>query len=220
MDIEILNTIRGIASRLAETLEVVYTVPRVMEALPTPAADEFVRLSVFEKSMKAEGFRFVGDFADRTLEQLGEDHMIRYRVALHPNGAYLLQYIFDGQRIIDIGHYFEKSGGISTTNAWASRHLDSMSGWDVHFVTPDKTWEEIWSWHIQRLDAALIRGEVAEKIVDLDAYLALSSKKVLKDQIYRQSIPGYVREHELQAYLEQPKDIREQFYKELIRTTP
>lgn len=219
MDQEIIDSIRQVASQLVTTLKTVYVTPRVLEPLEAPQAHEHVRLGLYQKQMQEAGFEFLGDYADRTLEKLGSAHEIRYRLAKHQNGAYLLQYLFDNQRIIEIGHHFQSGGGMVTSNAWASRHLENVDDWAAHYVTPDKTWEEIWQWHLQRLEAAHLQGLGILGFETLEEFLKLSLDKLEREQAYRQNIPGFVRENELRAYLEQPFEIREQFYKELVRNS-
>lgn len=219
MDQQIIESIRSVASQLVHTLKTIYVEERVLEPLPSPKDYEHLRLSLYESAMIEAGFQVLGDYADRTLESISPAHEIRYRVSIHPNGAYLLQYIFDNQRVIEMGHFFESGGGISTSNAWASRHLKSMDSWDVHHVTPDKTWDEIWAWHQQRLTLAELNGLRILRLNTLEDFLKLTLIKLKEEQTYRQSIPGFVQEDELQAYLEQPTEIRERFYKELIETS-
>lgn len=219
MEQEIVNTIRQVASQLVKTLKTVYLNKRVLEKLPESSEFENLRLKLYDRSIQESEFTLLGDFADRTLEELGPAHEVRYRVFHHPSGAYLLQYIFEQQRIIELGSFYEQGGGMSTSNAWASRHLDNIPDWAVHHVTPDKSWNEIWDWHKQRMGAAALKNLSILRFKDLEEFLKLNLKRMELEQLYRQQIPGFVKEKELQAYLEQPQEIRETFYKELIKNS-
>lgn len=219
MEQEVVNTIRAVAGQLVKTLKTVYLKKRVTEALPPSSEFEHLRLKLYDKAIQEESFFLLGDFADRTLEEISPSHELRYRVFAHPEGAYLLQYIFENQRIVELGSFFEDGGGLSTTNAWASRHLENVPDWSVHHVTPDNGWKEIWDWHKQRLEVAELQGLSILRFQTLEEFLKLNQQRMEFEQAYRQQIPGFVRENELQAYLEQPQEIRETFYKELIRNS-
>lgn len=219
MEQEVVNTIRQVASQLVKTLKTVYLKKRVLEKLPESPEFENLRLKLYDRDILKSDFTLLGDFADRTLEEISPSHEVRYRVFAHSSGAYMLQYIFEQQRIIEVGSFFEGGGGMSTSNAWASRHLENVPDWAVHHVTPDKSWEEIWDWHKQRMDVAALNGFSILGFKHLDEFLKLNLSRMEFEQVFRQQIPGFVRENELQAYLEQPQEIRETFYKELIRNS-